>query len=199
MGATEEEHPAVCATPNKELTIATQELGADASFHRADSKTPGMEPAMTSLILNEDAARDWVTSLIVAHELTDIDTQLSMREPLPQFGLDWQPREPGQEDSVAALISQAHHQPGVLAHPEHTEVAIEFVDDGDDWSYHFLLEISAPIPVTLTSMPQEVRRIGDDSTFGVNAAIGILREATQTSNMLADRLNAFVKAVSRNI
>jgi hypothetical protein len=154
---------------------------------------------MTSFILNEEAARDWVTSLIMAHELADLDTNVNLPalEPMPQLGLGWQPREPGQEDTVAALIRHAHHQPGVLTRPEQAKVAIEFVDDGDDWCYHFLLDISAPIPVTLTSTPKEVRRLGDDFTFAVDAAIGILREATQTADTLLEQLNAFVKAATR--
>lgn len=155
---------------------------------------------MTSFILNEEAARDWVTSLIVAYGLADLDISLdlSRADPTPNIGLDWQPREPGQEDAVADLIRRAEHQPGVLVPAESAEVAIEFVDDGDDWSYHFLLHVRAPVPVTLTSTPKEVRWIGDDSTFGVDAAIGILRETAQAANALLEQLNAFVKATVRD-
>ena len=154
---------------------------------------------MASFILDEEAARDWVTSLIVAYELADLDASMSLpvAKSAPQLGMDWRPREPGQEDVVSALICQAQRQPGVLTHPENAEVSIEFVDDGDDWCYHFLLHISAPVPVTLTSAPKEVSRLGDDSTFGVDAAVGILREAVQTADELLERLNAFVKAATR--
>jgi|SRR3569833_80319 len=151
---------------------------------------------MTSFILNEEAARDWVTSLIMTNELADLD--LSVSEPMPQLGMDWQPRQPGQEDAIVDLIQRVQRQPGVLAPAENAEVAIEFVDDGDDWSYHFLLYVRAPVPVTLTSTPKEVRRIGDDSTFGVEAAIGILREATKAADALLEQLNAFVKATPRD-
>jgi hypothetical protein len=149
---------------------------------------------MRSFILHEEAARDWVTSLIVAYELTDLDmgTSLNTLGRMPQLGMAWQPREPGQEDIISALIHDAHHQPDVLTHPEHAETAIEFLDDGDDWSYHFLLEVTAPPPVTLTSRPRQIQQLGDDSAFGVNAAIGILREAAQTANALLDQLNAFI-------
>lgn len=155
---------------------------------------------MTAFILNEETARDWVTSLVMAYELTCLDNGINRPtlEPPPQLSLDWRPREPGQEDTTAALIRQAHHQ-GVFARPEHAGVAIQFVDDGDDWCYHFLLDISAPTPVTLSSEPKAVNLLGDDSTFGVDAAMGILREAAQTADDLLKRLNAFVEAVSGEI
>jgi len=155
---------------------------------------------MTSFTLNEEAARDWVTSLIVAYELADLDTgpELSGADPMPNIGLAWRPREPGQEDAVADLVRRAQHQSGVLAAAESAEVAIMFVDDGDDWSYHFLLHVRSPVPVTLAFTPKEVCRIGDDSAIGLDAAIGILREATQTANALLEQLNAFVKATVRD-
>lgn len=154
---------------------------------------------MASFILDEEAARDWVTSLVVAYELADLDASMSIPETgsALQLGMDWQPREPGQEDVVSALIRQAQRQPGVLAHPENAQVAIEFLDDGDDWCYHFLLHISAPVAVTLTSAPKEVGHLGDDLAFGVDAAVGVLREAVQTADELLERLNAFVKAATR--
>lgn len=84
-----------------------------------------------------------------------------------------------------------------MSHPQHADVAIEFVDDGDDWCYHFLLNLTAPVPVTLSSTPKEVGKLGDDSTFGVDAAVGILREAAQTADRLLERLKEFVKAATR--
>jgi hypothetical protein len=154
---------------------------------------------MASFILNEGVARDWVTSLVVAYELADLDASMSIpqTESALQFGMDWRPREPGQEDVVSALICQAQRQPGVLARPENAQVAVEFVDDGDDWCYHFLLHINAPVSVTLASVPKEVSRLGDDFAFGVDAAVEILREAVQTADELLERLNAFVKATIR--
>src|SRR5690349_1678528 len=115
---------------------------------------------MTSFMLNEEAARDWVTGLIVAYEFADLNTNLDLSASvsLPQIGMNWQPREPGQEDTIADLIRRSQHQPDILTPAENTEVEIEFVDDGDDWSYHFLLHVRAPVPVTLTSAPKEVRR-----------------------------------------
>ncbi|WP_329242791.1 hypothetical protein OG417_44740 [Actinoallomurus sp. NBC_01490] len=154
---------------------------------------------MTSFTLNEEAARDWVTSLIVTYELADLNTSrdLSVSTSMPQIGMDWQPREPGQEDTIASLVRCAQDQPGILMSAEEVEVAIEFVDDGDDWSYHFLLHVRAPVSVTLASPPKEVRHITEDSAFGVDAAIEVLREATQTAEALRERLGAFVEAAAR--
>lgn len=155
---------------------------------------------MTSFTLNEEAARDWVTSLIMTYELADLHTShyLPASTAMPQLGMDWQPREPGQEDTIASLVRCAQNQSGILVPAENAEVAIEFVDDGDDWSYHFLLHVRAPVSVTLTSPPKEVRQIGENSAFGVDAAIGILREATQTAEALRERLDAFVEAIIRD-
>jgi hypothetical protein len=154
---------------------------------------------MTSFTLNEEAARDWVTSLIVTYELADLNTShdLSVPTSIPQIGMDWQPREPGQEDTIASLVRCAQDQPGILTSAEETEVSIEFVDDGDDWSYHFLLHVRAPVSITLASPPKEVRQIAKDSAFGVDAAIEVLRETTRAAEALRERLDAFVEAAAR--
>ncbi|GLY82324.1 hypothetical protein Airi02_002560 [Actinoallomurus iriomotensis] len=158
---------------------------------------------MTSFRLDEEAARDWVTGLIIAYELAglnggdddfDFDSDFAST---PQLGMDWRPREPGQEDAVAALVRCAQKQPGILVPAQNAEVAIEFVDDGDDWSYRFLFHVRAPVPVTLISPPREVYRIGEDRAFGVDAAIGVLREAASAAAALQERLEAFVEASTR--
>lgn len=156
---------------------------------------------MKSFTLNEDVARAWVTNIIVAHELSDLENSVDSEQPgpLPQLDLAWQPREPGQEDAISSLIHRAHHQPDVLTRPENAETAIEFVDDGDDWAYRFLLRISAPAPVTLASPTTEVLRLGDDSTWGIDAAIGILRETVQAADALLGQLDAFVAATTRDV
>lgn len=154
---------------------------------------------MTSFILNEGAARAWVRSLITAYELADMigDADGPASVSMPQIGMDWRPREPGQEDAVASLVRCAQDQAGILVPAENTEVALEFVDDGDDWSYRFMLHVRAPVPVTLASPPREVHRIGEDAAFGVDAAVGILREAALVAGDLRKRLEAFVEASAR--
>lgn len=156
---------------------------------------------MKLFTLNEDIARDWATDIIVANEFAGLEDSIdsAQAEPLSQLHLAWRPREPGQEDVISSLIHCAHHQPDVLTHPENAETAIEFVDDGDDWAYRFLLRISDPAPVTLASPTAEVCRIGDNSTWGIDAAIGILREAVQAANVLLGQLDAFVAAATRGV
>jgi hypothetical protein len=112
--------------------------------------------------------------------------------------MDWRPREPGQEDAVASLVRCAQVQTGILVPAENAEVALEFVDDGDDWSYRFLLHVRAPVPVTLVSPPREVHRIGEDSASGIDAAVGILREAALVAGDLRERLDAFAEAAARS-
>lgn len=154
---------------------------------------------MTSFILNEEEARDWITTLIMAHELSGLhDANLGPQNLGPSLPMNWQPREPGQEDAVSALIHHAQHRSGVLAHSEHAEIAIQYLDDGNDWSYQFLLEVSDPSPITLVSTPKEVLHLGDDSATGINAAISILCEAAYTANMLETQLGAFVVAMGHH-
>jgi hypothetical protein len=61
---------------------------------------------MKPFLLNENVARDWVTNIIVAHELSDLDNNINSEQPgpLPHLDLAWQPREPGQEDVISSLI-----------------------------------------------------------------------------------------------
>lgn len=155
---------------------------------------------MNLFSLNEEAAREWLTELVMAHELADLDdphgTQKGGME--PQIHLAWQPRDPGQEDVVSCLIEQAHDQREVLFHPEHAATDIEFIDDGNDWCYRFLLRIDTPVSVTLASPAREVTHLGDDSVYGVEAAIGVLRETEQSANTLFGQLNGFVAAMIRD-
>lgn len=154
---------------------------------------------MTTFTLNEEAARDWVTSLVMAYELAEMNGGADdpVAVSMPQIGMDWHPREPGQEDAVASLVRCAQVQTGILVPAENAEVALEFVDDGDDWSYRFLLHVRAPVPVTLVSPPREVHRIGEDSASGVDAAVAILREAALVAGDLRERLESFAEAVAR--
>ncbi|MFB9834838.1 hypothetical protein [Actinoallomurus acaciae] len=138
-------------------------------------------------------------SLITAYELAAMngDPGGPASVSLPQIGMDWRPREPGQEDAVASLVRCAQDQAGILVPAADTEVALEFVDDGDDWSYRFILHVRAPVPVTLASPPREVHRIGEDAVFGVDAAVGVLREAALVAGDLRRQLAAFAEAYAR--
>lgn len=151
---------------------------------------------MSAFTLDEEAARDWVANLIVTHELADLDGS-PVPDALPRITLDWRPREPGQEDAVASLIRHAVRRPGVLVRPENADVTIQFVDDGDDWSYHILLCVGPPAPLTLAGVPNQVRCLGEDAAFGVDAAIGVLREVARTAETLLGQLHAFVDATVR--
>ncbi|TDB89150.1 hypothetical protein E1264_09265 [Actinomadura sp. KC216] len=156
---------------------------------------------MKDFALNEKVARDWLTELAVAHELAGLDCPSGNRDggAGPQVHLAWQPREPGQEDVVSRLIEGAHEQTDVLSHSEHAAVGIEFIDDGNDWCYRFLLHIISPVSVTLAAPATEVAQLGDDSVYGVEAAISILREAQRSANSLLGQLQGFVAATSHDI
>jgi hypothetical protein len=107
--------------------------------------------------------------------------------------MDWQPHDPGQQDAVPALMRNAHDEPGVLVHPEGMSTDLCCIDDGDDWSYQFLLSVTIPAPLTLASLPRPIRSLGGNGIAG-NGAMAILRETTQAANTLLGQLYAFVVA-----
>jgi hypothetical protein len=154
---------------------------------------------MGLFILNEEAAREWLTRLMVASEFGDLAPDCDTALP-PETWIDlaWRPYDPGQEDAVSWLIGRAQEQVDVVSHPEGTEVSIGYVDDGDDWCYQLFLTLNSPLLLTLAAPPREMSLLGGDAhSSGIDAAIAVLREATQSGNALVGQLTAFISATIR--
>jgi hypothetical protein len=161
--------------------------------------------------LDEDAARRWLTETILATESTDLDSPYPSDAPpladagsptasteLP-LGLAWRPSEPGQEDLVSELIRQAQDQAHVLIGPPHTQITITFLDDGADWAYQFVVELNEPVQLRLAGDPHPTKDLGVDlhdtagatQPGGLEAALILLRQASDTGNALLDQLATY--------
>jgi hypothetical protein len=147
--------------------------------------------------LDEERARAWVTELIVAWEVRESSTvdPGAWDQQAPTIDLSWEPRDPGQEDSVYLLVGAAQ-QDGVLAAPTTgATVEFEYVDDGQDGSFRWLLTFDAPRPLQLVTEPQPIAGLGE-SGWGVEAALGVLRQAAHAANLLMEQLSDYIAATA---
>lgn len=161
--------------------------------------------------LDEEAAQNWLTGLIVAVEMSDLgdggDASFSAgvsatgtgaeMDPFapqdvatPLIGLGWDPRAPGQEDTTSLLVQQAQRT-GALIGPSHSWIAIQYVDDGDDWAFQWLLCFAEPAQLTVASKPYAIARLGGGHNYGIDAACAILHEAVEAANTLRGQVAAF--------
>jgi hypothetical protein len=150
---------------------------------------------MEPFILHEEEARDWLTDLVVAHE---VGIGFGDESPVPSadsppIAMVWRPRDPGEEDSVFLLI-RAAQDAGVVTSPEETIISFEFIDDGDEGVFRWLLDIVTPTPLKLATMSEAMAALGEPQASGVEAAIAILREAVQAANLLVQQLSDYVAA-----
>ncbi|MFD0856930.1 hypothetical protein ACFQ07_32165 [Actinomadura adrarensis] len=165
---------------------------------------------MHAYSMKEDIARTWLAELIVSAETGEFDADADLAALLmgatvedsavanvqpqhratPAIGLGWDPRAPGQEDVTSQLIQQAQGPVGALAGPAHTHLELQYVDDGDDWAYQWLLKWVVPGPLTVASAPRPVDQLGGNA-YGIDAALAVLSEAAHAANALLDQLAAF--------
>lgn len=151
---------------------------------------------MDEFVLDEERADQWLVSAIVAREMGDVDeVDMAASSDLPPVGMAWRPSAVGEEDT-AFLLVHAAQQAGVLVAPAGVHLRFELLDDGDDGIYRFLVDIAAPVPLTLASAAEEMRLLGEPGTTGLAAAMGLLREAVEVANLLLERLSAFITATS---
>ncbi|MDF2258358.1 hypothetical protein [Streptantibioticus ferralitis] len=145
--------------------------------------------------MNDDLARDWLTNLIVAYEIGE---DFGASSPMvsahtPPLKMAWTPQDPGEEDSVHLLIRAAQTD-GVVTGPQAVNLKFEYVDDGDEGYYRFLLHITTPTSLTLATLSEGIAMLGEPDTSGIEAALSILREAVQAANLLLQQLSEFVAA-----
>lgn len=146
---------------------------------------------MDPFILHEEAARAGVTELVVAYEVDasfggDVSEHSADSPPI---GMAWDPWQPGEEDGVSLLLKAA--QPvGVIGNPEEMTITFEFVDDGDEGVYRWLLDIADPSPLTVATLSEAMAVLGEPDLHraGIEAAVAILREAVRAANHLVRQL-----------
>lgn len=150
---------------------------------------------MEPFILHEEEARNWLTELVVAHE---IDVGFGERSPMrsadiPPIGMAWRPMDLGEEDG-AFLLVRAAQEAGLITSTERMTIAFEFIDDGDEGVFRWLLDVVAPTPLKLATMSEAMTVLVESEASGIAAAIAILREAVQAANLLVQQLSDYVAA-----
>jgi hypothetical protein len=141
---------------------------------------------MSRFKMDENAARDWLISAIVSREMEEFDSGIASSR-LPPIGLAWIPIAVGEEDTPSLLI-RAAQEAGVLSCPPDMELRFELADDGDEGVYRFLLDVTAPAMLTVASRGKNMRELAPNEVIGLEAAIRILREATEVGNLLCREL-----------
>jgi hypothetical protein len=145
--------------------------------------------------LNEDLARAWLTELIIRWEVGEtLDTDGAAWRPQdPPIGLAWAPHDPGQEDTVFLLVRAAQGSDYATG-PQGASVGFEYIDDGDDGVYRWLLDIASPKPLTLATQPAAMAALGEAGALGIEAALAVLQEAVQAANLLVQQLSDYITA-----
>jgi hypothetical protein len=148
-------------------------------------------------VLNEEAARAWLTELVVAYEVDASfggDSVLVSPDSL-LIGMAWSPRQPGEEDAAFLLVKGAQAV-RVIDKPKEMTITFEFVDDGNEGIYRWLLDISAPSPLKLATLTEAMAVLGEPEPegTGVEIAIAVLQEAVKQANHLIHQLSDYVEA-----
>ncbi|WP_413116205.1 hypothetical protein ACK1X7_36845 [Streptomyces sp. CY1] len=150
---------------------------------------------MEPFVLHEKVARDWLTELVVAHEVgIGFGEANQIRDTgYPRIGIAWRPTDPGEEDGVFLLV-RAAQMAHVLTSPDEMILDCEFVDDGDEGLSRWLLDIALPAPLKLATPSEALPALGEPDVFGVEAALAILREAAQAASLLLQQLSDYLEA-----
>ncbi|MGA5506894.1 hypothetical protein [Streptomyces umbrinus] len=152
---------------------------------------------MDPFVLHEEAARAWLTELVVAYE---VDASFggdacAHSADSPPIGMAWDPRQLGEEDGVFLLVKAAQGA-GMIGKPEEMTVTFEYVEDGGDGVYRWLLDIVDPSPLKVATLTEAMAVLGepDFHRAGIEAAVAILREAVRAANHLVHQLSDYVEA-----
>ena len=94
------------------------------------------------------------------------------------------------------LLVKAAQAARVIDKPKEMTISLEFVGDGVEDVYRWLLDISGPSPLKLATLTEAVAVLGEpvpDGT-GVEIAMAVLVEAVQQANCLIHQLADYVEA-----
>jgi hypothetical protein len=150
--------------------------------------------------LDEPGAREWLARLIANCD----DYGDPAGEPDgEELGFDlsgvWDPRVSGGVEDTSDLVHNAI-QYGYLTCPDGLAVDVDSLGDtagsGED-GYRWLVYINEP-SLILASHYEGARRLGEPGAApGLDAAIGVLREARDQANVILTQLRVYVQAASR--
>lgn len=147
------------------------------------NETERLEPPEDKFVLDEDKARTWLKRLqdqVTESEAYDI-----------LIADDWEPRWMESDDTtVYRLVSEAQ-EAGVIVSEANYELNYVFADDSDGGMYFFTVDIWDG-SLRLASQYQELRRLGDPETKGIDAAVSILNEAVSFANEMLRNLAKYV-------
>ncbi|MEX3102054.1 MULTISPECIES: hypothetical protein [unclassified Streptomyces] len=142
--------------------------------------------------LNEEKASDWLTDLVVSWEIA-LAFDEDWDDTLPAIDPDWNPLEPGEADTVYHLVRAAQHS-GMITSPQDALITFEAIGDGHGGVFHWFLDFREPTPLRLATLAEAMDRLGDSETYGVDAAMAVLRDAVEAANLLAQRLSDHITA-----
>lgn len=143
--------------------------------------------------MDEKAAEAWLTDVVVTHEFTEcLGEPLAPTRSLP-IGMTWHPGSIGEEGTTSMLVRAARRE-GIVSGPGHAELAFEYIDDGAGGRYRWLLDLTAPTPLKLSTLSESLSLLGRPEATGVAAALAILREAVEAANLLLHQLSDYIRA-----
>lgn len=151
--------------------------------------------------LHETEATHWLGHAVAAHMALNYDVPPPADlgpEPdieLPEMiGSDWSPRDPDELSEVFELVSAAV-EGGIISMPPGADLDFEPLRNGAGDEYQFKVHVGR-FRLTLTSRPDEVRKLGEPGATGVAAALAVLREAVASANGVLDALDEYAAEAS---
>lgn len=157
--------------------------------------------------LDPHRARTWLLHAVAAHgapsNADEPPGDLDGPHPdghLPELHDTWDPREPGSETDVGAMVRDAVDA-GIICTPADERINgkigqwdLDFVhfDDGDGGAYCFMLRLGAHLK--LATFFEDMRKLGEPHATGITAALAVLTEAVTSANATLAALDTFVAA-----
>ncbi|WP_075737676.1 hypothetical protein [Streptomyces acidiscabies] len=142
--------------------------------------------------LDEEKASDWLIDLVVSWEVA-LAFDEDWDETLPGIDPDWNLLEPGETDTVYHLVRAAQRS-GMISSPENALITFEAIGDGRGGVFHWFLVLREPTPLRLATLAEAMDQLGDSESYGVDAAMAVLRDAVKAANLLAQQLSDHITA-----
>lgn len=142
--------------------------------------------------LNEEKTSDWLIDLVVSWEIA-LAFDEDWDETLPGIDPDWNPLEPGETDTVYHLVRAAQRS-GMITSPAGALITFEAIGDGHGGVFRWFLDLREPTPLRLATLAEAMDQLGDSESYGIDAAMAVLRDAVGAANLLAQQLSDHITA-----